>query len=423
MMLSNLNCPVCGAANEPTYSHCYSCGHALSLDRAALPRQIPLQNFPQFPPQPEGTSVPKLVARKKMSRRRLFTLLGVGAGMLAAGILDLSMPKGLAPQLTDFFSENLFADIRFKSPIHNIAWLYNDQDSSSEFLVSGCADGTVSLVDMGYDPDVYGQYPPISYAYTAHDGAVTSITTSSDNQYLATSSTDGTVKVIKILFRHNTEGATYNKFAIAGRYDIVTYKGHKGAVHALAWSPDNKRLASASSDGTVQIWDAQTGKTILTHRQQGAIYALVWSPDGEVIVSGGTQKTLDVWQSRSGNLIFTYQGHTDTITALAWSKEGEHIASASADATVHVWNAIYGYPISTYTSHTGAVRDMDWFDEYIASASADGTVQVWRATDAAHIYTYRDHSAAVNAVMWAGWALLCSGSDDKSIRIWHALGI
>ncbi len=69
----------------------------------------------------------------------------------------------------------------------------------------------------------------------------------------------------------------------------------------MAWSPDGKRIASASGvegegDYTVQVWDASTGKTLLTYTgHTEAVHAVAWSPDGSRIASASQDRTVQVW--------------------------------------------------------------------------------------------------------------------------------
>jgi len=62
---------------------------------------------------------------------------------------------------------------------------------------------------------------------------------------------------------------------------LSTYREHRNAVSAVAWSPDGKYMASASYDKTVQVWDPVTGHRIVTYRgHSNWITAVAWSPDG-----------------------------------------------------------------------------------------------------------------------------------------------
>jgi len=80
---------------------------------------------------------------------------------------------------------------------------------------------------------------------------------------------------------------------------IATYLGHSASVNTVAWSPDGTRIASGGDDGSVQVWEASTGKNIFIYRvHTGKVNAVAWSPDGKSIASGSSDMTVQVWSAK-----------------------------------------------------------------------------------------------------------------------------
>ena len=204
----------------------------------------------------------------------------------------------------------------------------------------------------------------------------------------------------------------------------VTYTGHNDGISMLAWSPDSKRIASASYDQTVQIWDAATGKTLVTYTDhQGAVLSVAWSPDGNRLVSGSYDQTVKIWDATTGQTIDTDYGHHDQVTSVAWSPNGQRIASGSADNTVIVSQVQSLAPLFTYTGHSDVVQVVAWSPDskHIASGSNDTTVQVWDATNGGNAFTYTGHSDQVWAVAWSpNGTYIASGSFDQTVQVWLA---
>ena len=209
---------------------------------------------------------------------------------------------------------------------------------------------------------------------------------------------------------------------------LYTYRSHTDAVRGLAWSPDSQRIASASNDHTVHIWDVVTGDHLFTYTgHTDAVRAVAWSLHGKQIASASNDHTVHVWDASTGDHLFTYTGHSKRVNALAWSPDSRCIASASDDKTVRVWDALTGNHTFTYRGHSDWVRAIAWSPDgkRLASAGDDQTVHVWNITPKPNILTiftkgtYHGHSLWIRAVAWSPDSKrIASASDDQTVHIW-----
>jgi WD40 repeat protein/tRNA A-37 threonylcarbamoyl transferase component Bud32 len=209
-----------------------------------------------------------------------------------------------------------------------------------------------------------------------------------------------------------------------GMNTLFVYRGHTHRVWSAAWSPNGTRIASSSSDKTVQVWDAADGGNSYTYTGHAdSVYAAVWSPNGQHIASTSYDQTVQVWDS-SGGHPYTYTGHSSFVWTAAWSPDNRHIASGGGDKTVRVWDYLSGTTLTVFTGHTGAVFSVAWSPNgrSIASAGADGTVQIWDASTGMIMYTFQPYSALpIWSVAWSpDGSRIASAGSDKTVQLWDA---
>jgi len=204
----------------------------------------------------------------------------------------------------------------------------------------------------------------------------------------------------------------------------VTLKGHAGAVHSVAFSPDGKRIVSGSGDRTVKVWDAGTGQEIRSLTgHAGDVHGVAISADGRRIVSGSGDRTVKVWDAESGQALRTLKGHAAVVFRVAISLDGKRIVSGSGDRAVKVWDAESGQEIRTLTGHAELVWSVaiSADGKRIVSGSQDKTVKVWDAESGQEIRSLADHTAEVRSVAFSpDGKRIVSGSQDKTVKVWDA---
>jgi uncharacterized protein with WD repeat/tetratricopeptide (TPR) repeat protein len=206
--------------------------------------------------------------------------------------------------------------------------------------------------------------------------------------------------------------------------EILTLRGHAGWVYAVSFSPDGSRLASASNDQTVKVWDARAGAEPLTLRgHAGEVYAVSFSPDGTRLASASEDQTVKVWDARTGAEALTLRGHAGFVKAVSFSPDGTRLASASYDQTVKVWDARTGVEALTLRGHAEFVNAVSFSPDgtRLASASRDLTVKVWDARTGAEALTLRGHGTDATAVSFSpDGTRLAGASADGTVKVWDA---
>ncbi|MGJ3248688.1 MAG: NB-ARC domain-containing protein [Elainellaceae cyanobacterium] len=194
-------------------------------------------------------------------------------------------------------------------------------------------------------------------------------------------------------------------------------------VTSIAYSPDGSRLASSSMDGTVKLWDVNTGACLQTLTSTTKwVWAVAFSPYGATIASGGNDHEIKLWNIRTGDRQ-VLKGHSAQIWGIAFHPTVDLLASAAYDGTVRIWDVATGECRQILSGHQSIVLSVSFHPDgnTLVSGSADSTVKIWDTHTGDCLNTLRGHTKEVYSTAFNGdGTLIASGSFDPSAKVWDA---
>ena len=170
-------------------------------------------------------------------------------------------------------------------------------------------------------------------------------------------------------------------YGLTPRSEYYKLPGHTHDVSSVAFSADERTLASGSRDHTVKLWDIYDQKLRATLKgHTGFVTSVAFSPDGRTLASGSWDNTLILWDVAAEKSIKILRGHTDRVLTVAFSPDGRTLASGSDDQTVRLWDVATGQQRDTLLGHTSGVSAVAFSPDRKTLASAgggDNTVKLW----------------------------------------------
>lgn len=249
---------------------------------------------------------------------------------------------------------------------------------------------------------LWGREGRLLHTLKGHTDAVWSINFSSDGKYLVSSSRDRTVKL----------------WRVADGQAVMTLSGHQDWVACVSFSPDDQTIVSAEWNGMLRLWNLQ-GQEVRSFPTHKAPVVAISISQNNTIATASQNGTAKVW-SFDGKELLSLKGHRDWVMYVAFSSDGRSIATSSRDKTAKLWD-VTGKELATLRGHTATVGSVgfSWDGQTLATAGWDKTVRLWNRQGQV-LQVLRGHSDAVWSVGFSqDGQLLASSGEDAIARLWH----
>lgn len=231
---------------------------------------------------------------------------------------------------------------------------------------------------------------------------------------------------------------------------LLTYCGHPDIVYTIAWSPQDKHIASAGFGNTVSVWETG-GSTIWSyHVQANSVTTAAWSPNGQFLACSTSSGLVYVLDVSTKSEVFIAGDDYHNVVALMWSSDSKHISSASHDSA-QVWNVrngkcIYTYPlkhdpdcigIMSWSPDNKHIAYDDWYGSviYVMDISFKSNIPKYSIPYENQLLTLTFPSATKHddvddsipyenqllTLKWSPNGMLFAFSNNEIIHIWDAI--
>jgi WD40 repeat protein len=205
---------------------------------------------------------------------------------------------------------------------------------------------------------------------------------------------------------------------------LTSLIGHEGFVWSAAFASDGARVVTASEDGTARVWSAETGEKLLVINGNGAgLRRATFSLDAAHIVTASKDKKARIWDAKTGKQLVQLRGHTDEVWSAVFSPDGGRVVTASLDTTARIWDAKTGKQLVKPLKHDGEVYSAAFSRDgaHIVTASEDGTVGIWNAKTGqkdGHLTTDYKKNKFTSAAFSPDGRRIVTASHDFTVRMW-----
>lgn len=215
---------------------------------------------------------------------------------------------------------------------------------------------------------------------------------------------------------------------------VTVLHDHQDIVSDAAIGPDDRTIATADGDGTVQLWDAGTGRRLhVLHGHVGGAQAIAFSRDGRMLATTGDDHTVRLWDVRSGRRLRVIDTLIYFPTSVAFGAEGDTVAVSGQDGPGELWATATGRRLATLEHKSrpsvSSHIDLDAAEprfplavspngKLFATGGEDAVARVWDARTGHRVAALGTGTEAASAFAFASDSRsLAVAGYDHSVRV------
>lgn len=241
--------------------------------------------------------------------------------------------------------------------------------------------------------------------FRGHHGPITDLAYNPHADKLASSSTDKSV----------------NLWNTNDRIRCYKFSGHSDVVNSVAWSHNGNLMATASNDNTIKVWVPTIRGSSCNLIALSKVRSVEFHPKDKKLVTGTDDKAVKLWSIESKRFLSSFLGHTSRVNCARYSPSGKTVASVSDDRTLRLFDVVSGDCAHVFNEyHNGHANDVAWHPEglLVAIALTNNCIKIFDRRVHKLIQMYNVHSGAVNSIAFhPSGNLMITGSDDGSTKV------
>mmetsp|Transcript_12491 Transcript_12491/g.23188 ORF Transcript_12491/g.23188 Transcript_12491/m.23188 type:complete len:835 (-) Transcript_12491:57-2561(-) len=213
------------------------------------------------------------------------------------------------------------------------------------------------------------------------------------------------------------------EMGLASRYCHTSINKFRYPVFAVKWSPEGRRLITASQNGELTLWSSFGFIADKTIGSQDVVRTMTWTRSGDYMLTGDIQGVIKYWNPQM-RLLKEIQAHNagSAVRAMNFSPTDLKFVSGSDDVTVKIFDFETGREEMVLRGHGFDVKTTEWhpFKSLVLSGARDNLCKLWNPRTGKELCSIGGHKHTVTTVKWnpinGNW--FCTGSRDKTLRVY-----